>query len=67
MIADIIFLIENGANPNLNSKIHEMPLLHKACILGNPNLVRVLLSNGADVNKKVNKWMKLQLSQCCTL
>lgn len=52
IIADIIFLIENGANPNLNSKIHEMPLLHKACIVGNPNLVRVLLSNGADVNKK---------------
>lgn len=52
IIADITFLIENGANPNLNSKIHEMPLLHKACIVGNPNLVRVLLSNGADVNKK---------------
>ncbi len=44
------YLLENGADPNQDTE-DGIPLLSKACIKNNVNLIHILVKKGADVKK----------------
>jgi ankyrin repeat protein len=41
-------LLENGANPNLHTRIGRVSCLHRAVLAGNAEIVKLLLEFGAD-------------------
>jgi len=51
----VTYLLTWGASPNAQDKEFALTPLHLGALSGNPRIVRRLLSNGANKNKRVKK------------
>ena len=51
-ISDMQHLINIGANVNYYDESHDLTALHRAVFHGNKEVIRLLIKNGVDLNKK---------------
>ena len=62
-LAEVERLLDAGADPVATMRISGWAPLHEACYHGHPDIARLLLERGADVNVK-NKWNDTSLHVC---